>query len=132
MIEPPRINTEERHEYDISDLEYLSKIAINLGVQSHPIIKNHFQKCFEKAGLRGFSEDYYVLFRLLEKISAAAEGSRYIHTGISKCPNYPHPSNYIFNSGAGAGVDTMEDSANMDGINKASNQNNNSASHGVA
>lgn len=68
MLEPPKLNTTARQVYDVRELQPLYETACKLGVQDHPIIKMTFSKCYEKAGMRGFSEDCATLSQLLTTI----------------------------------------------------------------
>jgi hypothetical protein len=68
MIAPPKLNTEERFEYDILDLELLGHVAIDLNVHCHPVIKRLFTVLFQRAGNRGFPENYTILYKLLFSI----------------------------------------------------------------
>ncbi|KAM0682623.1 hypothetical protein MDAP_001854 [Mitosporidium daphniae] len=68
MIPPPTINTIERFDYDIKELQSLSEIANSLGVAKHPILKGTFDRCYEKAGFRGFSQECSSLSLLIMAI----------------------------------------------------------------
>ena len=61
MIFPPALYSEDREEYDILELEVLSRLAIEAEVHMLPEVKNMFERLFEAVGTREFAEDYCVL-----------------------------------------------------------------------
>lgn len=68
MILPPSLNTIERFDYDVKELQSLSELATSMGVSQHPILRGTFERCYEKAGVRGFSQECSVLSQLILSI----------------------------------------------------------------
>src|SRR4051812_5013659 len=61
---------EARYDYDISELELLGQIAIDLKVQNHALVKQLFLYLVSLAGHRGFAEECATLSQLLSYLQS--------------------------------------------------------------
>eukprot|EP00128_Syssomonas_multiformis_P016912 Colp12_sorted_trinity150504_noHs@21801 len=92
MIEPPQLFTDARFEYDIQDLEILSKLAIETGVHSNDSIRSSFEKLVQLAGTKQFQQAYVALHNFL--LSAYERQNQYVWTVPKTKP--ASNGNYVF------------------------------------
>jgi hypothetical protein len=65
MIEPPKLFTDARKEYDLQDVEILGKITLELGLQMKAEIRAAFEKLVDLTGTHQFQTEYIVLHELI-------------------------------------------------------------------
>lgn len=78
MIEPPRLYTHARREYDILDIEMLGKVTLDLGLHVRSDIRLHFSKLIDCAGTKRFFSEFVLLRNLIGSRDAADPGNALI------------------------------------------------------
>ena len=65
MIIPPKLFTDARKDYDLCDVEILSKLAIELGLESKPDICKSFERLIDLLGTLQFHSEFTLLHKII-------------------------------------------------------------------
>ena len=65
MIIPPKLFTEARKDYDLCDVEALSKWAIELGLQYQPEVRESFERLVDILGTQQFYKEFTSLYQYI-------------------------------------------------------------------
>lgn len=93
MIEPPKLFTDARREYDMQEVELLGKFAIDCQLQNRRDIRLAFERLLEVIGSPQFHQDFRLLYDYVMKCHQERRMAYTLSTLNRGCPDLENSSN---------------------------------------